>query len=257
MAKSTFFTPAIGIAAALTLTASAHADTITLVQDDSYPPFMTTSDGAPAGIMTEIINAARDRMGDHGEFVVDAVPWSRAVALVEQDRAHGLVGTYYKPEARPWIGTYSEPLLVEQVGIYCRPGVAQSDWTYPDDYKGLRFGNNAGFQTPGPAFFALVEAGEIALEDAQTTEQNLRKLSSGRIDCYVQERLTTEAVMNENSIDGIEFVALSSEEKSFIGFRKSWDAPEAEAFIAALNAALTEIQEDGTVDKIIAGHVGK
>jgi len=235
---------------------SASAEDILLVQDEAYPPFMNKQDGKPAGILADIIRAARERMGDMGSFTLDTVPWSRAVKLVEGNRAHGLVGTYYKPEARPWIGTYSEPLMVEEVGIYCKPGIAKPEWKYPDDYKGLKFGNNTGFQSPGAAFFAMVETGDIKLEEAQTTEQNLKKLSSGRIDCYVQERLTTEIALNEHKIDNIEFVANASEEKSFIGFRKSWSGPEADAFINEFNAAVSALKSDGTIDAIIKSHVG-
>ncbi|WP_428527030.1 substrate-binding periplasmic protein [Roseibium sp.] len=235
---------------------SASSEEVMLVQDEAYPPFMEKQDGKPAGILADIIQAAATRMANQGTFKLDTVPWSRAVKLVEGDRAHGLVGTYYKPEARPWIGTYSEPLMTEEVGIYCKPGVANAGWTYPDDYKGLTFGNNTGFQSPGAAFFALVEAGDIKLEEAQTTEQNLKKLSSGRIDCYVQERLTTEIAINEHKLDNIDFVANASEEKSFIGFRKSWSGPEADAFIKAMDAAIVSLREDGTIDKIIASHVG-
>ncbi|GAA0787789.1 transporter substrate-binding domain-containing protein [Roseibium denhamense] len=244
-----------GLALSFSLLPAAAAD-VTLVQDEAYPPFMTKEDNEAAGILADIIKEAGMRMTPSAAFALDTVPWSRAVKLVEGDRAHGLVGTYYKPESRPWIGTYSEPLLTEQVGIYCAPGKAQPDWTYPDDYKGLTFGNNSGFQSPGPAFFELVEAGDIKLEEAQTTEQNLRKVSSGRVDCYVQERLTTEIALNEHGIGNVEFIATASEEKSFIGYRKTWTGPEAEAFIKAMDAAIVSMREDGTIDQIVSGHTG-
>ncbi|XYK81770.1 MAG: substrate-binding periplasmic protein [Labrenzia sp.] len=239
------------------LPVSASSQDILLVQDEAYPPFMEKQDGKPAGILADIIQAAATRMGNQGTFKLDTVPWSRAVKLVEGDRAHGLVGTYYKPEARPWIGTYSEPLMTEEVGIYCKPGTVETSWDYPADYKGLTFGNNSGFQTPGAAFFAMVDNGEITLDEAQTTEQNLKKLSSGRIDCYVQERLTTEIAIAKHNIDNVEFVANASEEKSFIGYRRSWSGPEADAFIKAMDAAINSLKDDGTIDTIIASHVGK
>ena len=234
---------------------TAQAAEIVLVQDESYPPYMS-KDGADAtGIWADVVKEAGRRM-DGVSFKLDAVPWSRAVGLVEQGRAHGLVGTYYKPEARPWIATYSEPAMTEQVSVYCHSGVAKSDWTYPDDYKGLTFGNNTGFRTPGAKFFTMVEAGDIQLQEAPSTEQNLKKLSAGRIDCYVQERLSAEIAINSGGIDNVERVTDASSEESFIGYTETWTGPEAEAFIAAMDKAIKEMKADGTIDKIIKNYVG-
>ncbi|ASP34054.1 ABC transporter substrate-binding protein [Labrenzia sp. VG12] len=233
----------------------AVAAEIVLVQDEAYPPYMLKEGADASGIWADVVKEAGRRM-DGMSFKLDAVPWSRAVGLVEKGRAHGLVGTYYKPEARPWIATYSEPAMTEQVSVYCHPGVAKADWTYPDDYKGLTFGNNTGFQTPGAKFFAMVEAGDITLQEAPSTEQNLKKLSAGRIDCYVQERLSAEIAINSGGIDNVERVTDASSEESFIGYTDTWTGPEAEAFIAAMDKAIKEMKADGTIDKIIKNYVG-
>jgi len=237
------------------LAGSAQAADILLVQDEAYPPYMSTEAGEPTGIWADVVMEAGKRMGGM-TFKLEAVPWSRAVGLVEQGRAHGLVGTYHKPEARPWIATYSEPAMTEQVSVYCHPGVAMADWTYPDDYRGLTFGNNTGFRTPGAKFFEMVEAGDIKLQEAPSTEQNLKKVSAGRVDCYVQERLSAEIAINSGGIDNVERVTDASAEQSFIGYTETWTGPEAEAFIAAMDKAIKEMKADGTIDTIVEKYVG-
>ncbi|MBE1291194.1 MAG: transporter substrate-binding domain-containing protein [Rhodobacteraceae bacterium] len=237
-------------------TTSVSAEQIKLVQDEAYAPYMGLENGQASGIWAEFIAEALTRVGGDYDVKVEAVPWSRAVNLVETGQAHGLVGTYYRPESRPWIGTYSTSPVTEKVSVYCREGVAQSDWAYPADFTGLTFGNNAGFGTPGQAFFDMVDAGAITLQEAQTTEQNLKKLEKGRIDCYVQEQLAAEMVINEKGIAGIVRVLDASAETAHIGFRADWQGEEAQQFIADFNAALQSMMDDGTVAEIVSRTVG-
>ena len=128
--------------------ATPAAGEVVLVQDEAYPPYMSKQGDKPTGVWADIIEEAGRRMGDSA-IKLEASPWSRAVGLVENGRAHGLIGTYYKPEARPWIGTYSVSPIAEQVSVFCHPGKAQTSWKYPNDFKGLTFGNNTGYQSPG------------------------------------------------------------------------------------------------------------
>lgn len=253
MLKHTLCATALAL---ITAASSVSAATITLVQDQSYAPYMTKDGKAATGIWADVINEALTRVGGDHEVELQAVPWSRAVNLVESGQAHGLVGTYHRPESRPWIGTYSVAPFTEKVSVYCREGVAEAGWSYPEDFKGLIFGNNAGFGTPGTEFFELVAGGLITLQEAPTTEQNLKKLAGGRIDCYVQEQLVAESVMNTMDLSGIERVLDTSVEDSMIGFRGSWEDAEAAPFIAAMDAALRSMMEDGTIDQIIANAVG-
>ena len=102
----------------------------------------------------------------------------------------------------------------------------------------------------------MVKAGDIKLQEAPTTEQNLKKLSAGRIDCYVQERLTTEIAIKDGNIKNVERVTDASSEDAFIGYTDTWTGPEAESFIKAMDKALTDMKADGTIDGIVAKYVG-
>lgn len=246
---------AVAFLCAFSTRAGAQAERVLLVQDNSYPPYMTVRGALPEGIYSAILREAKRRMQSEALFL-EAVPWTRATLLVENGRAQGLVGSYYKPEARPWIRHWSVPLYQEEVSVFCRDGVAKSDWIYPDDFKGLLFGNIAGYKAPGPRFFEMVEQGRIKLEEAQTNEQNLSKLVLGRIDCYVVERLATEILIRKNNYKNVRIVATASMEPAYIGYSDKWTGPDADAFIEAMDAALTSMKKDGTIDGIVASYIG-
>jgi len=234
------------------LTASAEGiETVSLVQDSDYPPFMFAKKTGPAGIYADIIRAADERLDDY-DIQLTASPWPRAKYLVETGQMHGLVGTYFKPLRRPWIRHFSSPLATETVFVYCRDGVADESWTYPDDYTGLLFTNNTGFATPGDRFFELVDAGKIEVVEEQTTEQNLRLLQLGRADCYVQEKSAVESALRSKQFDIVRPVQEVLEEPAHIGYSEHWSANDADTFIADMDRVLEEMTQDGTIQSILA-----
>lgn len=236
-------------------TADAAAEQVLLVQDDSYMPYMGAEQIDAVGVYSDILDEAGERL-QKSEFALQAVPWPRAIELVRGGGAQGLVGTYYRPVVRPWIRHFSVALFTEHVSVYCRPGIARQDWSYPEDFRGLTFGNNTGFRTPGARFFELVEAGDITLLEAQTTEMNLNMLELGRLDCYVQEQLTAEREIRRNRLKNVQRVQTISSETAHIGYSMSWVGAEADAFIVEMDRVLTEMHQDGSVNRIISAYLG-
>jgi len=227
---------------------------IHLVQDNAYPPYMSKEGNRAVGIYADIVRTAMERM-EASNVKLQAIPWTRAVGLVRLGLAEGLVGTYYKPQARPWIRIYSEALLQEHVSVYCQTGLADPNWMFPEDFEGLIFGNNTGFQTPGDAFFAMVDDRRIILEQTPTTRQNLHKLSLGRIDCYVQERLAVDRVLNETPLTGFERVVDVSVESAHIGYSQDFSGPAADNFIKIMDDTLRAMKKDGTVERIVNTYI--
>lgn len=225
--------------------------TVHLVQDSDYPPFMIAKKTGPAGIYAEIIRAADDRLDDYN-IELSASSWPRAKYLVATGQANGLVGTYFKPRRRPWIRHFSSPLATETVFLYCREGVADESWAYPDDYIGLLFSNNIGFATPGDRFFELVDDGKIEIIEEQTTEKNLRLLHLGRADCYVQEKAAVETALRANKFDMVRPVREVLVEPAHIGYSEHWSAEDGDDFIAQMDRVLEEMEQDGTIRTIIA-----
>ncbi|MEP3049698.1 MAG: transporter substrate-binding domain-containing protein [Roseibium sp.] len=227
--------------------------TVTIVQDEAYPPFMMSDGGSPSGIYADIVVEADKRLPDY-KIDLLAAPWTRAKFLVETGKVDALLGTYFRPTARPWIKHYSSPLLSEDVFVYCRQGVAKGGWTYPDDYAGLLFANNSGFGTPGQAFFKMVEEGTLAVVEEQTTEENLHLLQIGRADCYVQEKTAVVTHLNSGKYNSIEAIQKVSSEPAHIGYGLTIEQNNLRRFVADMDVALESMSTDGTIDRIISRH---
>jgi len=229
-------------------------ETVTMVQDAEYPPYMADSAGGATGIYAAIVREAGRRLPDY-RIDLTATPWSRALHLVRNGKVNALVGTYEVPQERPWLGRYSAAIMYESIYVYCRKGIARKTWSYPEDFEGLTFGNNRGFQTPGPEFFDLVAQGRLFLNEEQTTAINLRLLHFGRIDCYVQDKTVVDPILAETGYENIEPVRQLNYRSVHVGFGKSWQSDKAAAFIDAFDGVLADMKKDGTIDRIVFRNV--
>lgn len=249
MKRCTVLKSFAAILTAVFTTAAQANTTVVLALADNYAPLMTP-DGGIAG---DILDEVNMRLGDEFEIEIQSVPWSRAVTLVESGRAHGLVGTYYRPNIRPWIDPYSRPLLQDAVSIFCRTGIADPTWSYPRDYAGLTFGFLVGSYAAGDEFHAMRDAGEISVDDSTTIAANLLKLKAGRIDCFVEGRLPIQVELAQiGGTDAIEMVGDVKVEDFYVGFQDDWaQGADAASFIAAFDETIEQMQADGTINLII------
>lgn len=229
---------------------SGAPETVTMVQDSEFSPYMSSDTNGASGVYADIIREADRRLTDY-DIDLQATPWSRAMHLVRSGKVNALVGTYHRPRERPWIRRFSSAIMYENIYIYCHRGVAQKSWSYPEDYAGLVFGNNKGFETPGPAFFDMVAKGEIFLTEEQNTALNLRLLQYGRFDCYVQDEAVVGPILSEKAYDNIMPVRQLTYESVHVGFSGKWDPDRADAFAEALDRVLGEMKQDGTIDEIL------
>jgi polar amino acid transport system substrate-binding protein len=161
---------------------------VTIYADDGYPPYSYLDRGRPAGLYYEIVKAVTSRMGGY-HVTIRPVPWKRGMALLRSGEGFALYPPYHNIKDEPWTWPYSEPLLDEQVVAYCNPAIVKKQaMRWPEDFYGLRIGNNAGFIVGGEAFEQAVRDRKIAVHEARDSTANIRKLRLGRIDCYINDR---------------------------------------------------------------------
>jgi polar amino acid transport system substrate-binding protein len=161
---------------------------VILYADDGYPPYSYADQGRPAGIYYEIVKAVVAQMDDY-DVRIQPVPWKRGMALLRSGAAFALYPPYLNTKDEPWTWPYSEPLLDEEVVAYCNPKVLKKQpMRWPEDFYGLRIGNNAGFIVGGEAFEQAVREKKIQVHEARDSTANIRKLRLGRIDCYINDR---------------------------------------------------------------------
>ncbi|MFD2264229.1 substrate-binding periplasmic protein [Lacibacterium aquatile] len=254
------FSVAVLLAAAAVSGTALAKEKVRLLADSEYPPYVAGSGAATKGMYVDILKAAADRMTDY-EVEIDGVPWKRGLKDIEDGTALGIVPPYKRPDSRPWMQPYSEVLFEEQIVVYCHSDAAAkvAGAAFPAGYKGLSFGNNAGFQA-SPDLLAMSQKGEVKIEEAQTTEANLRKLVAGRIDCYSNDKVGIDSVLasipaGQRSKQPVE-TAVVQKEAAFVGYSSGFQAPYKADFIAKLDAALKAIKADGTLDAIVKRYTG-
>lgn len=247
-----------GLVMAIASPALAVTEVEILVDDDYQPYSFLDSERKPTGIYAKVLEEIDQRLDDY-DIVLKGVPWRRAMRMIEHGQAFAVAPPYHYPEQRPYMHPYSEKILEETVVTYCREGVMDTprpDW--PEDYAGLTVGNNHGFETPGAAFFEMVDAGEIRLQERPNTEINLRMLIVGRSDCYVNARasiLSTLASMEragdyDPDATPLRESVVFERNWGYVGFSRTNNPAYKDDFIQALNAEIRDMRESGRIREI-------
>ncbi|WP_447836210.1 substrate-binding periplasmic protein [Aeromonas salmonicida] len=224
---------------------------VILVGDDDFPPYSYKGPtGESAGVYTDLLLKISAAMPNYA-IELKALPWKRALDETERGSFMGVYPPYKQEVQRPWMH-YSAPLLVETLVVVCRKDVVAKykGASWPGGFASLKFGNNAGFKGPGTQFFAMVSDGKIVLEEAKTTGQNLQKMARGRIDCYVNDRLTISSEMARLRVDSSEIMETSiiGQEMGYIGFTSErGDYIYMDDFIREFNETLTKLRLAGDI----------
>ncbi|HJV00357.1 MAG TPA: transporter substrate-binding domain-containing protein [Burkholderiaceae bacterium] len=254
-------------AAPLTPGGGAAPIAVTIYGDDDYPPYSYLENGEMKGIYTAIIRAALKKMPDY-QVELQPVPWKRGLVKLETGESFALYPPYLREAERPYMA-YSEPIMAEQLVVYCnRPAIAQRTLKHwPADYYGLRIGYNAGFLSGGKAFDEAARAGRLSALPARSSRLNLLKLLKGRIDCYLNDRLSIEwelgklrheKLIEAGALEVRETAALSAEQ-GHLGYTMRDDGrfPYKQDFIRQFNAIIRDMKQDGeirhTVERFLQG----
>ncbi len=236
---------------------------VTIYGDAGYPPYSWSRDGKPAGLYFEIVKAAAARMPGY-RVEIQTVPWKRGMAMLEQGTAFALYPPYFNTRDEPWTWPYSLPLYEEHVVAWCRKEVVakRSHMVWPHDFHGLRIGNNAGFIVGGAEFDKAVKERKIVLEEARDNQANLIKLGMGRLDCYINDRVSiqwTLAALKRDQLydEGGKHAALVEAavigvEQGFLGFtdRDKGRFPFKTDFARKFSEVIYQMKRSGEIDRI-------
>ena len=234
------------------------AEQIVLTVHEGIPPYAYKEGEKSVGLYPRLMKAIFSRMPQyHLELV--PLPWKRAVLQVEQGENIGVIPPYYRPTERPWM-RYSDPVYEERMGLFCTGSVAarMKGKQFPQDYVGLIFGNNSGGLGGGSEFLKMGKEQKLSIEEAPTTEHNLRKMLLGRIDCYTNDEFATEwtwsnLVKKQNDVrHNFVLVQTLFVEKSYLGLTSTDRFPFQEAFLKSFNEALAQTKASGEFDLIVS-----
>jgi len=255
----------IALALALAFAAPAHAADIavTIYGDAGYPPYSWSRDGKSAGLYYEIVKTAVGRMQGY-KVDIQPVPWKRGMSMLENGSAFALFPPYFNTHDEPFTWPYSLPLYQEHVVAVCRKDVVakKGKMTWPEDFYGMRIGNNAGFIVGGVEFDRAVREGKIHMEEARDNQANLVKLGLKRLDCYINDRISIEWTKKSLKRDGlydeggkhavlVEAVVIGMEQ-GFLGYtdRDKGRFPFKTDFVKKFDAIIYQMHRQGEIARI-------
>ncbi|KZN42671.1 transporter substrate-binding domain-containing protein [Pseudoalteromonas luteoviolacea] len=165
---------------------------VTILVDDSYPPYSYVSNGYLYGIYVEQVKLAARQLADHYQITLEAIPWKRGVAAMESGEAFALMPPYIHKDKRPYIWPYSVSLGEEAVVAFCNQGITLKNiLKRKPQLEPINIGINAGFLILDDELAVAREKGLIKIWENKDTKSNIKKLSKNRLDCYLNDRLST------------------------------------------------------------------
>ena len=215
--------------------------------EGTYPPFTYHDDnGELTGLDIELGKALADKLGVEVEFQEAA--WDSLLIGIDTERFDTVINSVSITDERAEKYDFSDPYYYEARRVVVR---ADDDSIHgPEDLNGKKIATNTT-----NAFIPWYEEQGVEVVGVDTSGEAIDLLLSGRVDfvginvpvlnAYLQEHPDAEDKVKEA------FVIPNSEDVIAIPVRKG--EPE---FLDAINAALAELREEGTLKKISEKYLG-
>lgn len=171
-----------------------NIDTITVVYDNAYPPYMEGNMGAVSGLYPILVKNIFARANIN--VVQEGLPWKRALQIGK----NGLVAVagVYPNEERKINFVFSKPLYSEQLVIYVR---IDNQFSYSSiaDLKGKSVGIVLGYSY-GEQFDEMVTSKQIMVYTTKDNASNFTMLERGRIDLLIAEKESSKVLISANGL---------------------------------------------------------
>lgn len=237
---------------------------VSIVVDDAYPPYSYLVDDKLQGIYVEMVLLAAQELMPFYQIELIPMPWKRAIFEVESGHVMGVLPPYKHLKSRPFINPYSEPLMTENVIAFCHKGINIEHYLIDEVTKPvLNLGINAGFLILGDRIKKASQQGFVKVWENKNTSANISKLLSKRIDCYLNDELSTlwefKRMKQQNSLlsfEDIEANFLVMEQKAFIGYAKNFSKLNSKRdFINRMDIALVNLKNSGQIEAILKHYI--
>lgn len=224
---------------------------ITILADDDFPPYSYAENGELKGIYVDLVNRAADLLRPHYQITLEGVPWQRGLMMMEQGRAFAIIPPYLHEVTRPYIKPYSVILQEEVVVAFCHQGTplikALKDSKKLD--TAINIGINAGYIVLNETYQQAVNNKNIHVWENKSTEANLMKLITHKIDCYVNDRVAIvqnlkrlQVKLKNTDISSLVEMDEISRKSAHIGYANNNLFPFKADFVEKMNAALLKVK---------------
>jgi len=229
---------------------------IVVLADENYQPYSFIEKNELKGIYVEILKEIGKNLKNY-EISLEPIPWVRGLKMIENGEVYAIIPPYFRPVERPYM-YYSEPILQEELVLV---GLSKLNKKWPQDFKGNKIGINRGY-----SIFNDAEKKIIKIEEANSTEDNIQKLLTGRIDFYTNDKYSilwalenlkkSKLVPSETLVKVHEIVVLRKD-WSYIGYSKFYNFSKKQEFESLVNIEIEKMKKNGKIDEIIKRYIGK
>lgn len=200
------------------------------------------------GYVAEVVIEAFKQAGY--DVHIEYMPWARVVKMTEKGTYDGYFPEYYSDSLKEK-NLVSDAIPGGPLGLFKRKGEAIS-YSKLQDLTPYKIGVVRGYINTAE----FDAADYLKKDEANDDLQNFRKLLKKRIDLVVADKFVGLYVMEQNlpeSLNKIEFINPPLETKDlFVCIPKN--SANASMKMKAFNQGLKQINEDGTVKKILERH---
>ena len=226
------------------LAAIQAAGVITVGIEGTYPPYCYHDEsGALVGFEVETAEAIAAKLGVKAEFV--EADWDSLIAGMQAGRFNVMLNDVTPTEERKQAFDFTEPYTyVHDVLIV---GIDNEDIKSFEDLKGRNTSN-----TISSTFAQIAESYGATVTPIDTFEQSVEMVASGRAEATINSELVYADYMKNNPDAPLKVVA-STEEVAVTAIPVSKGQ---QALVDALNKAIDELREEGTLGEISEKYFG-
>lgn len=239
---------------------------VVILADDSYPPYSYVENKQLKGIYVDIVNAAAQLMSEHYQVNLLGMPWKRALMKVEKGEVLAILPPYKHIEEREYIWPYSLAIMSETVVAYCQNNINIIDYfdgKFSAPLSVLNIGINSGYMIFSDDIKAAVADKRMMVWENKSTEANIMKLQSKRLDCYLNDRLAIqyELLMLTNTLrlnfDDVAEALIVMSQTAHIGYSNSDNQKYSykNDFINRMDDALQQVKNSPQYSEIIEKYI--
>lgn len=220
----------------------------------NFKPFIWCEGDTVKGIAADMVAEVFRQAGR--PYKIRCLPWKRALAMVKNGQADGIILGYKTPE-RETFGIFpDDPIQFSMYSVFVRKN-HEFPFGKIEDLYGKTIGIDRG-HTVSPGFDKAAANGDITVEEASKAEYNLQKLLAGRFDAYVNNHHVVLYMAKQLGLSE-RITALNhplvKPTPSYLWFSKAAHIPGKDTLIRRVNQILNKMWEDGTVERITSRYV--
>ena len=210
---------------------------------NSWPPYIQQDETGVSGISVDVLTEAARRADLTAVFA--ELPWNRCLEMVRQGTMDAVVDAAGRDEFLHGPSSYS----VYTNTIWVRDDDPLDSFSI-DLLKGRRIGLVHGYEYPDELHGDMVK-GDLTYEYSVDDAANVRMLAFGRVDAIVADLVSTLSFAREHGLSIHPLVPDHSVDRLFPSFN-----PDRADLHRALDDALADMIEDGSVDRAYQDHLG-